>query len=86
MDEESRIDFLRSYHDHLPIHSLFKLFIFQGDFENGVIRVQAPHLTKSCVAIRLDPSMVAGDIVNRFRKTSTNARYKHYNIKCKHFV
>ena len=47
------------------------LFIYiQGDFNDNVIRVQAPHLTKSCVAVRLDPGLLAGDIVNRFRKTS----------------
>lgn len=62
-----------------------KPVIHEGDFENGVIRVQAPHLTKSCVAIRLDPSMLAGDIVNRFRKTSTNGRdYKSHGKKSGH--
>lgn len=62
-----------------------KPVLHEGDFDDGVIRVQAPHLTKSCQAIRLDPNMLAGDIVNKFRKTSSNGRdHKSYGKKSGH--
>ncbi|KAJ8322115.1 hypothetical protein KUTeg_000586 [Tegillarca granosa] len=38
-----------------------------GDFQEGVIRIQAPNLTKSCTAVQLDEFTTAGQIVDRFR-------------------
>lgn len=43
--------------------------VHEGDFEEGVIRVHAPNLTKSSTAIRLDRRMTAGHIVDRFRNS-----------------
>ena len=43
----------------------------QNDFEDGVIRVQAPFLTKSSTAIRLDATVTACDIVDRFRQSDS---------------
>ncbi|OWF47308.1 rho GTPase-activating protein 18-like [Mizuhopecten yessoensis] len=43
--------------------------VHEGDFEEGVIRVHAPNLTKSSTAIRLDNRMTAGHIVDRFRNS-----------------
>ncbi|XP_033726836.1 rho GTPase-activating protein 18-like [Pecten maximus] len=43
--------------------------VHEGDFEEGVIRVHAPNLTKSSTAIRLDNHMTAGHIVDRFRNS-----------------
>ncbi|KAL3887750.1 hypothetical protein ACJMK2_000143 [Sinanodonta woodiana] len=40
----------------------------EADFQEGVIRVQAPNLTKSSMAIQLDDRMTAGDIVAKFRQ------------------
>ncbi|KAK3088633.1 hypothetical protein FSP39_021540 [Pinctada imbricata] len=44
----------------------------ESDFEEGVIRVQAPNLTKSCAAIKLTDTMTAGDIVNKFRNNDAS--------------
>lgn len=41
--------------------------IHEADFQEGVIRVQAPTLTKSSTAIQLDDHMTAGDIVSKFK-------------------
>ncbi|XP_064597123.1 rho GTPase-activating protein 18-like [Liolophura sinensis] len=40
----------------------------ESDFHEGVIRVQAPNLTKSCAAVQLDSTTTAGDIVAKFRR------------------
>ena len=45
----------------------FTWCLLQADFQEGVIRVQAPNLTKSSMAIQLDPTMTAGDIVSKFK-------------------
>lgn len=42
--------------------------LLQLDVQNGVIRVQAPDLTKSSCLIQLDEQMTAGDIVDKFRR------------------
>lgn len=39
----------------------------EADFHEGVIRIQAPCLTKSSTAIQLDDKMTAGDIVSKFK-------------------
>ncbi|XP_053382104.1 rho GTPase-activating protein 18-like isoform X3 [Mercenaria mercenaria] len=39
----------------------------EADFHDGVIRIQAPNLTKSSTAIQLDNNMTAGDIVSKFK-------------------
>ncbi|CAG2242165.1 ARHGAP18_28_40 [Mytilus edulis] len=74
--EKHKMKFLgkKDKHDRSELYK--KPILHEGDFVDGVIRVQAPHLTKSCVAIRLDPGVRAGDIVNRFRKT-TNLNREH---------
>lgn len=74
--EKHKMKFLgkKDKHDRSELYK--KPILHEGDFVDGVIRVQAPHLTKSCVAIRLDPGVLAGDIVNRFRKT-TNINREH---------
>lgn len=41
--------------------------VHEADFQEGVIRVQAPTLTKSSTAIQLDDQMTAKDIVTKFR-------------------
>lgn len=43
-------------------------FHVQTDVQNGVIRVQAPELTKSSCLIQLDDQITAGDIVAKFRR------------------
>lgn len=51
--------------------------INEGDFEEGVIRVLAPSLTKSCAAVKLTEDMTAGDVVDKFRNANfTNGRNK----------
>lgn len=51
--------------------------INEGDFEEGVIRVLAPSLTKSCAAVKLTDNTTAGDVVDKFRNTNfTNGRNK----------
>ncbi|PVD32686.1 hypothetical protein C0Q70_08131 [Pomacea canaliculata] len=40
----------------------------ETDVQNGVIRVQAPELTKSSCLIQLDDQITAGDIVAKFRR------------------
>ena len=39
----------------------------QADFQEGVIRIQAPTLTKSSTAIQLDDHTTAGSIVSKFK-------------------
>lgn len=41
--------------------------ISEADFQEGVIRIQAPTLTKSSTAIQLDDHTTAGDIVSKFK-------------------
>lgn len=49
----------------------------ETDFEEGVIRVLAPSLTKSCAAVKLTENMTAGDVVDKFRNSNfTNGRNK----------
>ncbi|KAK3602085.1 hypothetical protein CHS0354_029508 [Potamilus streckersoni] len=48
-----------------------------ADFQEGVIRVQAPNLTKSSMAIQLDDKMTAGDIVAKFRQNQTTGDRSH---------
>nr|XP_022289472.1 rho GTPase-activating protein 18-like [Crassostrea virginica]XP_022289477.1 rho GTPase-activating protein 18-like [Crassostrea virginica]XP_022289485.1 rho GTPase-activating protein 18-like [Crassostrea virginica]XP_022289494.1 rho GTPase-activating protein 18-like [Crassostrea virginica] len=42
----------------------------EGDFEDGVIRVQAPGLTKSCAAVKLSQTTTARDIIDKFRNNN----------------
>ena len=42
----------------------------EGDFQQGVIRVQAPHLNMCTTAVQLDPTTTAADIVARFCHSS----------------
>lgn len=42
----------------------------EGDFQAGVIRVQAPHLNMCTTAVQLDQSTTASDIVARFCNSS----------------
>lgn len=46
----------------------------QADVPQGVIRVQAPHLSKVSMAIQLTEELKAGDIVARFL---SQKRYEH---------
>ncbi|XP_061181890.1 rho GTPase-activating protein 18-like isoform X1 [Saccostrea echinata] len=39
----------------------------ESDFEDGVIRVQAPSLNKSCAAVKLSGDTTACDIIDKFR-------------------
>lgn len=50
------------------------LIALQTDVPQGVIRVQAPHLSKVSMAIQLTEELKAGDIVARFL---SQKRYKH---------
>jgi hypothetical protein len=43
------------------------LIYFQSDFQEGLINIQAPGLTKASTAIQLDENMTAGDIVAKFK-------------------
>ncbi|XP_013420894.1 rho GTPase-activating protein 18-like [Lingula anatina] len=50
---------------------VYKKISSEAEFKEGIIRVQAPGLTKNSTAVQLDENMTAGEIVAKFkRKTS----------------
>ncbi|KAK7091428.1 hypothetical protein V1264_009109 [Littorina saxatilis] len=53
------------------------------DVQNGVIRVQAPDLTKSSCLIQLDEQMTAGDIVDKFRRDHGTAHMGGHSFHAK---
>ena len=42
----------------------------QSDYQEGVIRVQVPHLTSYHTAVQLNASTTATDIVQKFQRRS----------------
>ncbi|XP_052215660.1 uncharacterized protein LOC127834096 isoform X6 [Dreissena polymorpha] len=58
----------------------------EADFQEGVIRVQAPSLTKSSTAIQLDQSMTARDIISRFTVSPLKTDSKKSSSKDKKFI
>ncbi|KAH3709008.1 hypothetical protein DPMN_068468 [Dreissena polymorpha] len=58
----------------------------EADFQEGVIRVQAPSLTKSSTAIQLDQSITAGDIISRFTVSPLKTDSKKSSSKDKKFI
>ena len=58
------------------------ILIFQVESQNGMIRVQAPVLTKSSCLIQLDDQMTAGDIVDRFRRDYGSTHMGHRYASC----
>ena len=57
--------------------NLTGIIIFQVEAQDGMIRVQAPDLTKSSCLIQLDDQMTAGDIVDRFRRDYGSGQMGH---------
>ena len=57
--------------------NLMGIIVFQVEAQDGMIRVQAPDLTKSSCLIQLDDQMTAGDIVDRFRRDYGSGQMGH---------
>ncbi|XP_055997359.1 rho GTPase-activating protein 18-like [Ostrea edulis] len=53
----------------------------EGDFVDGVIRVQAPCLTKSCAAVKLYEETTACDIIDKFRSSNLTNNGKNKKRK-----
>ncbi|XP_060594715.1 rho GTPase-activating protein 18-like isoform X2 [Ruditapes philippinarum] len=51
----------------------------EADFQDGVIRIQAPNLTKSSTALQLDNNMTAGDVVAKFKVIQGSANAGNEN-------
>ncbi|KAL4218017.1 Rho GTPase activating protein 18 [Mactra antiquata] len=64
--DKSKVKGLLSKKDKTDVYKKPAL-IHETDFQAGVIRIQAPNLTKSSMAIQLDNHMTAGDIVAKFK-------------------